>query len=134
MNLKNQLTIDSRLEEAAQACDWLADLASQAGFTPTIIGDLKLVLTEAIGNVVYYSYDGEPGHPITLSLSMDEEALTLTIRDFGHPPDVSRYHTPDLSELREGNYDAFLIHSLMDEVRYDASPETGATLTLVKYR
>ena len=40
----------------------------------------------------------------------------------------------DLSELREGGYDAFLIYSLMDEVRCDASPEMGTTLTLVKRR
>ncbi len=134
MDVKDQLVIDSRLEAVAQAQDWLAQLASKAGFPAETVGDLKLVLTEAIGNVVHYAYDGEPGHQIILSLSTDDEALTLTIRDFGHPPDTSRYHTPDLSDLREGGYDAFLIHSLTDEVRYDASPEEGTTLTLVKQR
>ena len=112
----------------------LAKLTSQVGFPPKTVSDLKLVLTEAIGNVVHYAYNGEPGHQIILSLSTDDEALTLTIHDFGHPPDTDRYQTPDLNELREGGYAAFLIHSLMDEVRCDASPETGTTLTLVKRR
>ena len=134
MNTKDQLTVDSRLEEVPRACDWLTRLAGRAGFASKAIGDLQLVLTEAIGNVVHHSYDGEPGHPIVLSLSTDEKALTLTVRDFGHPPDLSRYQLPALSELSEGNYKAFLIHSLTDEVRYDISSEGAAILTLVKRR
>ena len=134
MNAESQLIIDSRREAIAQARDWLAELTSQAGFSPQTISDLKLVLAEALGNVIHYAYDGEPGHQIILSLSTDDEGLTLTIHDFGHPPDASRYQTPDLSELREGGYDAFLIHSLMDKVCYDASPEKGTTLTLIKWR
>lgn len=133
MNVEDRLVIDSRLEAVAQARDWLAERASQAGFPPSMINDLKLAFTEAATNVVRHAYGGQPGHEIILSLATDDEALTLTIRDFGRQFDTDRYQEPNLSEPQEGGYGVFLMHNLMDEVRYD-TPEEGTTLTLVKRR
>ncbi len=134
MDVNDRLVIDSRTEEIARARDWLTKQAIQAKFSRETIGDLKLALTEAISNVVCHSYDNEPGHQIILSLIVDDEVLTLAIRDFGRPFDVSRYQPPDLNELHEGGYGIFLIQSLMDQVDYDTSSGAGATLTLVKRR
>lgn len=134
MSVKDRLVIDSRLEAAAQAREWIAERAKQARLSRETVGDLKLALTEAITNIVRHSYDGEPGHQIILSWAVDDETLTLTIRDFGRPFDASNYQSPDLSELQTGGYGIFLIQSLMDEVRYDTSSGAGATLTLVKQR
>ena len=119
MSAKDRLVIDSRLEAVSQAREWVVERAKQARLSRETIGDLKLVLTEAVTNVVRHSYDGEPGHQIILSWAVDDETLTLTIRDFGRPFDPSRYQPPDLSELQTGGYGIFLIQSLMDEVRYD---------------
>ncbi len=134
MSMEDRLVIDSRLEAVAEARDWLAERASRAGFSSQTVSDLKLALTEAVSNVVRHAYGGEPGHQIVLSLAMDDEALTLTIRDFGRPFDPGRYREPDLSEPQEGGYGVFLMHNLMDEVRYDTSSGVGTTLTLVKRR
>jgi len=134
MSTRDRLVIDSRLEAATQAREWIAERARQVGLSRETVGDLKLVLTEAITNVVRHSYDGEPGHQIILSWAVDDEMLTLTIRDFGRPFDVGHYQSPDLSELQTGGYGIFLIQSLMDEVRYDTSSGVGTTLTLVKRR
>ena len=134
MSVKDRLVIDSRLEAAAQAREWIAERAKQARLSRETVSDLKLALTEAITNVVRHSYDDEPGHQIILSWAVDDETLTLTIRDFGRPFDASNYQSPDLSELQTGGYGIFLIQSLMDEVRYDTSSGLGTTLTLVKQR
>lgn len=134
MSVNDRLVIDSRTEEIVRARDWLAEQAIRAKFSRETVGDLKLALTEAVSNVVCHSYDSEPGHQIILSLSVDDEALILTIRDFGRPFDVSLYQPPDLNKLHEGGYGVFLIHSLMDQVDYDTSSGAGATLTLVKRR
>lgn len=134
MSVKDRLVIDSRLEAAAQARQWVAERAKQARLSCETVGDLKLALTEVITNIVRHSYDGEPGHQIILSWAVDDETLILTIRDFGRPFDASHYQSPDLSELQTGGYGIFLIQSLMDEVRYDTSSGLGTTLTLVKQR
>lgn len=134
MGVNDRLVIDSRTEEIARARDWLVKQTVRAKFSRETIGDLKLALTEAISNVVCHSYDSEPGHQIILSLIVDDEALTLTIRDFGRPFDASHYQPPNLNELHEGGYGIFLMQSLMDRVDYDTSSGVGATLTLVKRR
>ena len=134
MSAKDRLVIDSRLEAVAQAREWVAERARQARLSRETIGDLKLVLTEAVTNVVRHSYDGESGHQIILSWAVDDETLTLTVRDFGRPFDPGSYQSPDLSELQTGGYGIFLVQSLMDEVRYDTSSGVGTTLTLVKRR
>lgn len=134
MNVEDRLVIDSRLDAIAQARNWLAERAGQAGFPSDTISDLKLAISEAITNVVRHAYNGEPDHQIILSLVIDDKALTLTIRDFGRPFDASGYRPPDLNEPQEAGYGMFLMHSLMDEVHYDTSSGVGTTLTLVKRR
>lgn len=135
MDEEDRLVVDSRLEAVAEARAWLAKQASQAGFSSDAIGDLKLAVTEAITNVVCHAYGGEPGHEIVLSLEVDEEALTLTIRDFARGQFDGNYPAPDLNgEPPESGYGIFLMRQVMDEVRYDTSSEVGTTLTLVKRR
>jgi len=134
MDVKDQLVIDSRLDAVAEAREWLVSRTVQAGVSTKTINDLKLVLTEALSNVVRHAYDDEPGHPIELSLVVDAGALTLTIHDYGRPFDADSYQAPDLSDPQEGGYGVFLMHNLMDQVHYDVSSGTGTTLTLVKRR
>jgi serine/threonine-protein kinase RsbW len=136
MDVKDRLVIDSRFEAVSQARDWLAKRAVRAGFPSGSVNDLKLALTEAVTNIVRYAYDGEPGHEIILSLLIDDDALTVVIRDFGRPFDGSNHQAPNLnaSDPQENGYGIFLIKRLMDEVHYDASSGTGTTLTLVKQR
>jgi anti-sigma regulatory factor (Ser/Thr protein kinase) len=135
MDAENRLVIDSRLEAVAEARAWVAERASQAGFPSDAIGDLELAVTEAVANVVCHAYGGEPGHEIILSLDVDEEALTLTIRDFARRQFDGNCPTPVLNgELMECGYGVLLIRETMDEVCYDTSAEIGTTLTLVKRR
>ena len=136
MDIKDRLVIDSRFDAVGQARDWLAQQATRAGFPSGDVNDLKLALTEAVTNIVRYAYDGEPDHQIILSLSIDDDALMVAIRDFGRPFDGSNHQAPNLdaSDPQENGYGIFLIKSLMDEVYYDTSSGTGTTLTLVKRR
>ncbi len=130
--VKSKLIIESTLDAIAEARHWLADVADQAGFTPQEVSELKLVLTEACSNIVRHAYGGEKGHEIVLSLSIDEDELTLTIRDFGRKFDLTRYQEPDLDVPHEGGYGIYIIETLMDSVEYDTSPQTGTILSIIK--
>ncbi len=130
--MESKLVIESKLDAIAEARQWLAKLAGQAGFTPQEVSDLKLVLTEACSNIVRHAYGGEAGHEIILSLSIYEDELALTIRDFGHKIDLSRYKGPDLDVPHEGGYGIYIVETLMDSVKYDTSPQTGTILSMVK--
>lgn len=126
------MILESKLDAIAEARQWLANLADQAGFTPQEVSDLKLVLTEACSNVVRHAYGGEEGHEIILSLFIDEDELTLTIQDFGCRLDLTGYQEPDLDVPHEGGYGIYIVETLMDSVEYDTSPQTGTILSMIK--
>ncbi|MFQ5595366.1 MAG: ATP-binding protein [Anaerolineae bacterium] len=128
------LVIQSRLERISDARRWLTEHARAAGFAEDAILDLRLVVSEALANVVEHAYGGASDQEIRLALVIDDEKLCLIIRDFGRKFDLAHYTAPDLDQPSEGGYGVFLMHELMDEVTYDTSPPTGTKLTLVRYR
>lgn len=133
MSMKSKLLIESRVEEVVRARRWFAGHTRAQGLSEQEIRRLGLALSEACINVIEHSYRGQPGNPIELHLTINEESLVLRIRDFGEKFDLETYEPPDLSVPHEGGYGVFLIRSVMDEVDYDTSGEHGTTLTLIKH-
>lgn len=129
-----RLTIQSRLDLVAEARQWATEQARAAGFDEEGVSAIELALAEALTNVIQHAYQGDANQEIRLVLRIDDEKLTLTIRDFGRKFDPRAYTPPDLETPSEGGYGVYLIHQLMDEVTYDTSLSRGTKLTLVRYR
>ena len=132
--LKDKLIIDSSLDKISQARRWAAQHARVAGFNSRDIFAIELAMGEALSNIIRHAYDGEPGHKIHLSLTIDEAKLSLTIIDSGRKFDPALHPPPKLDVPREGGYGLYLIKKVMDEVTYDTSAPKGTQLDLVKYR
>lgn len=132
--MRDTLVIKSRLDRVAEARRWVAHQARSAGFDHDTVSELELVISEALSNVVKHAYGGNEGHEIHLSVTIDDEKLSLTIRDFGQRFDPTTYTPPDLDNPAEGGYGVYLIQELMDEVTYDTSLPEGTRLSMVKYR
>lgn len=129
-----RLTIESRFDRIAEARRWATQRARAAGFDEEAISAIELALAEALANVIKHAYQGDENQEIRLGLRIDDEKLTLTIRDFGRKFDLETYTPPDLDDPAEGGYGVYLIHQLMDEVIYDTSLPQGTKLTLIRYR
>lgn len=132
--IREALIIKSQLDRIPEARHWAARQARIAGFGEEAVSAVELALTEALANVVKHAYGGDEDQEIRLCLVIDDEKLSLTIRDFGRRFDPASYSPPDLNVPAEGGYGVYLMHQLMDEVTYDTSPPTGSRLHLVKYR
>ncbi|RME81513.1 MAG: ATP-binding protein [Caldilineae bacterium] len=131
---EDRYVMQSRLDRIAEARRWATQQARAAGFDEDGVSAIELALAEALANVIEHGYQGDENQEIRLTLRIDDEKLTLTIRDFGQKFDPQSYSPPDLSNPSEGGYGVFLIHQLMDEVIYDTSLPQGMKLTLVRYR
>ena len=131
---KDTLVIKSRLDQIAKARSWIAQKAQAAGFSPDEVFALKLVISEACTNIIQHAYEGAGDKDIILSVCIEEDKLSLTIRDFGKKFDLSRYKPPELDKPSESGYGVYLILRLMDEVEYDTSPPQGTILRMVKWR
>ena len=132
--LKDKLIIDSSLDKISQARRWAAQHARVTGFNSRDIFAIELAMGEALSNIIRHAYDGEPGHKIHLSLTIDETKLSLTIIDSGRKFDPALHPPPKLDVPKEGGYGIYLIKKVMDEVTYDTSAPKGTQLDLVKYR
>ena len=129
---ENTLVIKSQPDQIARVRNWVAEKAQAAGFSTEDIFALKLAVSETCTNVIRHAYEGADDKDIVVSVGIEGDALSLTIRDFGKKFDLSSYKPPDLDTPSEGGYGIYLSRELMDEVEYDTSPPQGTVLRMVK--
>jgi anti-sigma regulatory factor (Ser/Thr protein kinase) len=102
---------------------------------PEVLGDLCLVVDEAVSNIVTHGYDGEGG-PVDIELSRADDALVMIIRDRARPFDAAAVESPrldaPLAERTFGGMGVFLIRKLTDRADFQPLPDGGNELRLVK--
>lgn len=128
------LEMPSRLDAMADARAWLQGHARHAGFDDRAIAELDLALTEALSNVIRHSYRCASDERILLSVVVDDEALVLSVRDFGEKFDRTAYKPVDLDVPQVGGYGVYFIEAVMDEVDWDTTPERGTLLRMTRFR
>jgi serine/threonine-protein kinase RsbW len=129
------LVVSSNLDRLEDVRVWAADGARAAGYDAEAVFALELALTEAVSNIIRHGYHGEDGHEVHLEMAVDPESLTVRITDWGDRFDHDGFVPEDLDHVRTGGYGVQLIHMVMDEVVYAATPDAkGTILTLVRRR
>ena len=125
-----ELRIPCRAEWVALARLAVAAVANRLRLSVEEIEDVKLAVAEACTAVIQHENHGET---IELTCETSPELLRIRVRDGGrhlHQPAAQR--SMDLDEARVAGLGVFLIRTLMDEVSYDAHPEMGTDLVMVK--
>ncbi len=137
---------DGRLEVAFPAVEAEASRAiaslhaglSNLGLPGQKTADIKIVLAEAINNVVEHAYAERAPGMVRVSVLDSKDYLEVQITDTGHPlpglkmPDgIPASVETDASNLPEGGFGWFLIRTLADEVRYDR--RNGQNLLFLRF-
>lgn len=124
-----QLRIPSKAEWVAVARLAVAAVANRMKFSIEEIEDVKLAVAEACTNAIQHS-DGSGQIEITCMTGPD--GLRVRVRDYTYGSPSEHARTLSMEEVRVGGLGVFLIRSLMDEVEYDAHPERGTDLVMLK--
>lgn len=138
MNMKRILRVATDLGELERIHSLVEEVGKEVGWTTSFIYQVNLVLEELAVNVINYGHGGDPSHEIEIALDWDGDQLTIEMVD-GAPafdplkdapePDL----TSALEDRRIGGLGVYLVHTLMDELRY--RHEQGRNhLTMVKRR
>lgn len=123
-------TLQGELHEIAGARRWLEGYMTGVGCDRRVIHDLKLVLTEALTNVVRHAYEAESGR-IVVRLSLHDGHLVIHVRDWGTPISEAAWQAAALpAEPREGGYGIVLIRRYTDRTRYVRSTARGNLLVM----
>jgi len=119
--------------------------ARAAGFDDTSVGEIGLVLNEALANVIRHAYANQPGQPIEVfgelvppsevagaAANGDTIALRIRVRDWGNGVDprlaLKRGYVPG----EPGGLGLVCLRQLMDQVDYAAQPDGGVLMTMTK--
>lgn len=132
------MTFPGRYESLAQISDLIVRQAKEAGLDESAIYAVDLAVDEACTNIIEHAYGGEGIGNIQCTCQVGEDGLTITLRDFGQPFNPEEIPAPNakarLKDLRSGGAGLFLIRKMMDEVRFEFSPNAGNVLTMVKHK
>ena len=103
---------------------------------PLLIGeavefDIRLCLEEALINAMKYGNGLKKELPVELDVEGGPDEVRITIKDQGPGFDVSKVEncTEEKNLYRNSGRGVYLIHQLMDEVRYN---DKGNSLLMVK--
>lgn len=93
--------------------------------------DIRLCLEEALINAMKYGNRLEKDVPVELDVEGGADEVRITVKDQGTGFDVSKVAdcTEEKNLYRNCGRGVYLIHQLMDEVRYN---DKGNTLLMVK--
>lgn len=109
-------------------------LGQEAGLSDPEARTFEVILAvhETCSNVIEHAYGGGPGRiKLAFSFLDGPRRLVVEIHDTGKSFTLPAIQQPNLHEVQTSGYGLFLIHRLMDEVRYQPEPGNNRW-TLVK--
>ncbi len=120
MSAQYSFKIQSSLDELERVTSAIEEIGQQENWPPDLAFKVNLILDELGVNVM--SYGGEVSG-IEISLSSEEEAITIEITDDGESFDpLNDAAEPDLTsplgERRVGGLGLYLVRSMVDELHY----------------
>ena len=122
--MQKVLCIKNDIHELSSLKQFLEEVGDELGLSPGLVMNLNLVLEEAVSNVIFYAYpqDAVVEEALELTLSCEQDELTICLKDHGIAFDPTKKEDPDLTLSAEerpiGGLGIFLIRQLMDEVSY----------------
>jgi anti-sigma regulatory factor (Ser/Thr protein kinase) len=131
-------TFTCLLENLGKICDYITGFAIQAGFNESQVYAVQLSVDEAATNIIEHAYCGDLGDDLEITCEVLNNGLKVILHDHGRPFEPELVPEPvvdvPLEKLKSRGLGIFLMRKMMDEVRFEFTPDHGNTLTMVKYR
>ncbi|MEM7016152.1 MAG: ATP-binding protein [Pseudomonadota bacterium] len=136
------LSIESRLENVILIRKCIQGLCRLAPFAESIVDDLQLCVSESINNVIEHSYQNQPGHQLSVKITLMQTQMEIEINDWGNamptgwlelvPDDPVDFDPDDIDSIPTGGWGLFIIKNKMDDVAYFSENKVN-TLKLIKH-
>lgn len=134
--MEERCTFPGRYASLAAIGKFIVGAAQEAGLDPRAVHAVELAVDEASTNIIEHAYGGEGRGDIEITCCINSTGLTVILRDRGRPFDPDSVPPPDLhAPLEERNGGGLGLHfmrQLMDEVRFEFTPDSGNVLLMIK--
>ena len=135
MGVSRTLCVPGRFESLDALREFAGEAAREAGLDKDGVYAVQLAVDEACSNIIEHGYGSEDQGDIECNCVVEPSCVTVTIQDQGEQFDPTCAPQPDtacaLQDRQAGGLGLFLIHKLMDDVRFEFTG-SGNTVTLVK--
>lgn len=130
MKKKSVISNDNHLLK--QESKKLIDALKEQGVDEEIVFDIHVGFEEALRNAMIHGNKSNPDKKVKIETDIGEEALTIIVEDEGAGFDPVKVPDPTKDEnlLKESGRGVYLMHHLMDEVRYENG---GRRVVMVKF-
>jgi len=129
------LCVEATLENLKSVRSFINETGRSLRVNDETLGELCLVVDEAVTNVIVHGYAGEPGQ-VEIGVSAEQDDLVIHIRDQARAFEATGVEAPhldeSLSERAYGGMGVYLIRKLTDEAEFRPLPGRGNELRLVK--
>ncbi len=136
MDTPKTATFPARLDSLAAIGGFVTRAAEAAGLNARAVYAVQLAVEEACSNIIEHAYGGEGRGDIECTCIVNNNGLTVVLRDYGRPFNPASVPKPDLyaslEDRNAGGLGFYLIHQLMDQVHFEFTPDSGNVLTMVK--
>ena len=129
------LSVKASLDNLQKIRQYIDQAGKSLGVSESALGDLRLVVDEAVTNVIIHGY-GDADGSVELHMEADGDAVIIRIRDQAKTFDASHINAPQLdTALKDrpfGGMGIFLIKKMTDEAEFLPLPGGGNEIRLVK--
>ncbi len=136
-----RLFIDSQLAHVRLLGSAVRGIGQELDLPTEQVGQIELMLVEAVNNVIEHAYDNETGHDVHVRVECNpDDQLKVIISDRGHPIPAAQLQRgsagddallPEPESLPEGGWGLGLIRMLADSLHYECNQD-GNHLHLCK--
>ncbi|TGM04967.1 ATP-binding protein [Leptospira jelokensis] len=127
-----RIQIPSNPRFVSHTRNYFFNLCLEHGFSLFDSMDLKLVIGEAITNIIRHAYLGNTNKPIFIEIQFDRDRVEIKLRDYGIKVEPKDLRSFDVSDYREHGIGLFMIRELTDYYFLDQSFEIGNQMVLIK--
>ena len=130
------LSVNASLENLRKIRKYIDSSGARLGVSETALGDLRLVVDEAVTNVVIHGYGDDSDGMVEVHMESDGDAVIIRIRDRVPTFDPANVTTPQLdTALKDrpfGGMGIYLIRKMTDEAEFLPLPGGGNEIRLIK--
>jgi len=138
MDTSQTFTFPGRFESLAAIGEFVIRAAEAAGLSARAVYAVQMAVDEACSNIIEHAYGGKKRGTIECTCCINDDELTVILRDHGRPFDPTSVPEPDLHASLEdrngGGLGLYFMRQLMDKVHLESTPDSGNVLTMVKRR
>lgn len=114
--------IENQVGELTAMAEKIKQLAREWQLPQAMAVNIDLVIEEALSNIIFYAFADNAKHKIHVSISLNQEMLTIKITDDGIAFNPLSEQQPDITLPAEqrpvGGLGIFLISQIMDKMHY----------------